>query len=297
MNGENEMHTLGWIGLGHMGTPMASNLLNSEYKLNIYNRSVEKTTSLVEMGATKLSTPRNVVEKSDITFLMLSDSKAVEDVLTQQMGVLEAIAPGKVVVDMSTISPRDSLLFAKLIEEKGGVYVDAPVSGSVGAAETSQLVVLAGGEKKTVERCQPYFDVLGKETIYFGSNGKGSSAKLSINLLLGIMGQGFAETLLFAEKLGLDREKVLEMVSQSAMNNVLFQGKKEMYRKEEFPTAFRVELISKDLNLIKDEADRLEAKLPLAKITTDTYNSAKENGKAKLDMAAVYLELKDKNKK
>ncbi|MEM1506050.1 NAD(P)-dependent oxidoreductase [Domibacillus sp. 8LH] len=291
------MHTLGWIGLGHMGEPMAMNLLQAGYKVNIYNRSQEKTMPLVEAGAVNLHSPKEIAEQSDIIFTMLSNADAVQSVLTQNNGVLEGIKSGKVVVDMSTISPEDSRLFAELVSEKGGIYIDAPVSGSVGPAKAGQLVILAGGDERAVEMCQPYFNILGKETIYFGSNGKGSSAKLAINLLLGIIGQGVGETLLFADRSGLDREKVLDMISFSAVNTGLFQGKKEMYRKEEFPSAFMLELMAKDLGLIKAEADRMETTLPLAEVTNTTYRSAKENGKAQLDMAAVYLELKDKNKK
>ncbi|OUB27338.1 hypothetical protein BK708_14150 [Bacillus thuringiensis serovar yunnanensis] len=113
-------------------------------------------------------------------------------------------------------------------------------------------------------------------------------------MLLGIIGQGIGETLLFAEKSGLHKEKVLEMISLSVVNTLLFQGKKDMYCKEEFPSAFMLELMSKDLGLIKNETDRMKITLPLAEVTNATYRSAKEDGKARLDMAAVYLELKDK---
>lgn len=291
------MHTLGWIGLGHMGEPMAMNLLQAGYKVNVYNRSQEKTVSLAASGAAVLHSPKEIAEQSDIIFTMLSDAHAVQAVLTQDKGVLEGIIPGKVVVDMSTISPEDSQSFAKLVSEKGGIYIDAPVSGSVGPAKAGQLVILAGGDEKSIERCRPYFNVLGKETIHFGSNSKGSSAKLAINLLLGIVGQGIGEALVFADKSGLDKEKVLDMISFSAVNTGLFQGKKEMYRKEEFPSAFMLALMAKDLGLVKAEADRLEATLPLAEVTDATYRSAKKNGKAELDMAAVYLELKDRNTK
>jgi 3-hydroxyisobutyrate dehydrogenase len=287
------MHTLGWIGLGHMGTPMAQNLLQADYKVNVYNRSQDKTTALVEIGAVKLASPREIVEQSDIIYLMLSDSHAIRDVLTQVNGVLSADLQGKIVVDMSTISPEDSLSFARLVSDAGGTYLDAPVSGSVGPAKAGQLVILVGGEKKAIETCQPYFDVLGKATIHFGANSKGSSAKLAINLLLGIVGQGIGETLLLAEKSGLEKESVLEMISQSAMNTPLFQGKKEMYRQEDFPAAFMLELMAKDLGLVKAEADKLETKLPLAVVADTTYRSAKDKGKGKLDMAAVYLELKE----
>ncbi|MGX6443552.1 NAD(P)-dependent oxidoreductase [Neobacillus sp. K501] len=287
------MHTVGWIGLGHMGTPMVQNLLQVNFKVNVYNRSQDKTTALVEMGAVKLTTPKEVVEQSEIIFLMLSDSNAIRDVLTQVNGVLSADLQGKIVVDMSTISPDDSLSFTKLISDSGGTYLDAPVSGSVGPAKAGQLVILVGGEKKAIDICQPYFDVLGKATIHFGPNSKGSSAKLAINLLLGILGQGIGETLLLAEKSGLVKEKVLEMISQSAMNTPLFQGKKDMYRHDDFPAAFMLELMAKDLGLVKAEADKLETKLPLAEAADTTYRTAKENGRGKLDMAAVYLELKE----
>ncbi|PGC84462.1 NAD(P)-dependent oxidoreductase [Bacillus toyonensis] len=288
------MTTLGWIGLGSMGAIMATNVLKAGNKVNVYNRSPEKTTYLVELGATKLNSPKEIVEQSDIIFMMLSNSDAIRDVLIQDSGILQAIKQGKIVVDMSTISPEDSVSFAQLVSEKGGIYLDAPVSGSIGSAKTSQLVILVGGEKKATEICQSYFNILGKETIYFGSNGKGSSAKLAINLLLGIIGQGIGETLLFAEKSGLHKEKVLEMISLSVVNTVLFQGKKDMYCKEEFPPAFTLELMSKDLELIKNETDRMKIILPLAEATNATYRSAKESGKERLDMAAVYLELKDK---
>ncbi len=289
------MYTLGWIGLGQMGTPMAKRLLQAGFKVNVYNRSPEKANSLVEVGAIKLSSPKEVVEQSDIIFIMLSNSIAVKSVLTQEDGILNAIDSEKIIVDMSTISPKDSLSYAKLVSDRGGIYLDTPVSGSVGAAVAGQLVILVGGEQKAIDICQPYFNLLGKETIRFGTSSKGSSAKLSINLLLGIIGQGIGETLLLAEQSGLDKEKVLEMISLSGMNTPLFQGKKEMYRKEEFPSAFMLELMTKDLRLINDETERLKMKLPLAEAANATYRSANESGKAKLDMAAVYLELKERN--
>ncbi|UNL86908.1 NAD(P)-dependent oxidoreductase [Priestia koreensis] len=290
-------HTLGWIGLGYMGNPMTKNLLKAEYHVNVYNRSADKAAPLVDAGAVQLDSPKEIVEKSDVIFLMLSNTKAIEAVLTEDNGVLEADLHSKIIVNMSTIAPDEAIEFAKMIEEKGGTYVDAPVSGSVGVAQTGQLVVLAGGDAEVVKTLKPYFDVLGKETIHFGPSGKASAAKLSINLLLGIVGQGVGETLLLGEKFGLEKEKILEMISQSGMNTPLFQGKKDMYRNEEFPAAFKVELMSKDLGLVKNEVDRMEGIYPLAEAVNQTYREAKENGKGELDMGAVYLELKEKNQR
>jgi len=289
------MTTLGWIGLGHMGEPMAMRLIQAGHKLNAYNRSRDKTNTLVQVGAAILDTPREIVEQSDIVFLMLTDANAISSVLTGNDGVLAALAPGKIVVNMSTIAPPDTVSFAELVSERGGRYVDAPVSGSVGAAKAGQLVILAGGEKAAIDTCRPYFEVLGKETIHFGAVGMGSSAKLAINLLLGVMGQGIGEAVLFAEKSGVDKEKVLELISLSALNSPFFQLKKDMYSKDEFPAAFMVGLMSKDLGLVKAEADRMGTVLPLAEAADSTYRSAKEHGKATLDMAAVYLELRDQN--
>lgn len=285
--------TLGWIGLGHMGVPMATNLLKAGYTVAAYNRTREKTASLAEAGATVFDLPKEIVANSNIIFIMLSDAKAIQAVFDMDDGVLAALAPGKIIVNMSTIAPTDAVLFAKLVSERGGQYVDAPVSGSVGAAKTGQLVILAGGDKVAIDTCQPYFDVLGKGTIHFGAAGMGSSAKLAINLLLGVLGQGLGEAILFAEKLGVDKEKMLELIGNSALNSTFFQLKKDMYSKDEFPAAFMVELMSKDLGLVKAEADRIGTVFPLAEVADKTYRSAIAHGKAKLDMAAVYQELRD----
>lgn len=291
------MKKLGWIGLGHMGSPMAMNLIKEGNFVSVYNRSEDKVDALVKAGAIKMNTPKEVVEQSDIIFLMLSDGTAIRSVLTQGNGILDAGCNGKIIVDMSTIAPEESLEFADLISKKGGKYVDAPVSGSVGAAIGRLLLVLAGGEEETVEVCRPYFLTLGKDMIYFGENGKGTSAKLTINMLLGIMTQGFGEVVYFGEKIGLGKEQVIDLISRSAMNNGLFQAKKDMYLAEEFPSAFMLELMSKDLGLAKKASDDKQIELPLAKLADETFAKAKASGKGKLDMSAVFLEIKEKNQK
>ena len=290
------MHTLGWIGLGHMGAPMATNLRAAEHRVNVYNRSADKTAPLVQIGAVAMASPKAVAEASDIIFTMLTNAEAVQAVLSGEDGILAGITPGKIVVDMSTVSPEDSKSFAKQVEAKGGTFLDAPVSGSVGAAKAKQLVILAGGTESTLDTCRPYLADIGKDAIHFGENGAGSAAKLSINLLLGVMGQGFAEAILFAEKLGLDKETLLHTFSQSAFNNPFFQMKKEMFLTETFPSAFMTALMSKDLGLIKGEVNRMKGVFPLAVAADATYRSAKENGKGAMDMAAIYLELKEQNR-
>lgn len=289
------MHTIGWIGLGHMGVPMAANLRKKDVPLNVYNRTADKARALTDLGARQLPSVRSVTEQSEITVVMLSDTAAIAQVFAGDEGLLAGLTPGKIVVNMSTIAPLDAQGFAKQVEEKGGIYIDAPVSGSVGPATAGQLVILTGGDQQTVALCQPYFDIMGKKTLYFGPVGKGSAAKLTINLLLGVVVQGCAEAVLFSEKMGLDRETVLELIGQSAMNSPIFQAKREAFKNEEFPAAFMVELMSKDLGLFQAEADKLGLTLPLGAAANSAYRSAKDSGKGKMDLAAVFLELKENN--
>ncbi|WP_290721630.1 MULTISPECIES: NAD(P)-dependent oxidoreductase [Exiguobacterium] len=280
---------LGWIGLGHMGVPMATRLLDGGHGLTVYNRTYEKTAPLTERGATAVKEAQDVVRQSDIVFVMLADGPAVASVLESVTDDLT----GKTIVNLSTISPEETKKMARLVEKSGGTYLESPVSGSVPVAENGQLVLLTGGDAEVIATCQPYLDLLGKETIHFGSHGSGSAAKLAINLLLAVVGQGVAETLLLGEGAGLEKEKLIQMISASGMNTPLFTGKRDMYRKNDFPSAFPLRLMAKDLGLITAEAKRQQIKLPLAQATDASYAEAKPTyGDA--DMAAIYLALQEK---
>jgi len=291
------MKTIGWIGLGQMGSIMATNLIKAGNIVNVYNRTSQKTVPLAELGATIMMSPKDVVKNSDITFLMLTNADAVKDVLNGEEGVLAGMSQGRTIIDMSTIAPGESEAFAQLAEGKGGKYLDAPVSGSTGAAIVAGLIILAGATEQKVAEFMALFNALGKKVIPFGAIGKGSAAKLVINLLLGISGQAIGETMLFSERLGLDRESVIELISNSGMNTPLFQTKKDMFRSQEFPSQFMLELMAKDLGLITDAINTAGLQLPLAGIANSTFAAARDNGKGKMDLAAVYLDLKEKNSK
>ncbi|WP_323594045.1 NAD(P)-dependent oxidoreductase [Aliarcobacter butzleri] len=287
---------LGWIGLGAMGNPMAFNLIKAGFALNIYNRTSSKIQNLKSLGANSFDNIKELVKNSEIIFLMLSNGEAVREVLTSKNGILDSLSENKIIVDMSTISPLDSKEFYSLVKEKNCDYIDAPVSGSIGAAIAKQLIILVGGEEKAKEICKPYFEALGRATIDFGENSNGTSAKLSINMLLGVFTQAMAESITFSQKLGLDKEKVFEMISLSGMNTPLFQAKKESFSRNEFPSAFALELMSKDLGLLKQMIDNRNLNLPLSEISNETYLKAKEQGFGKEDMAAVIKTVKENNK-
>ncbi|MDO3410858.1 NAD(P)-dependent oxidoreductase [Saccharibacillus sp. CPCC 101409] len=286
------MEQLAWIGTGYMGLPMARNLLKAGYPLRAFNRTAAKAEPLADHGVELAQSPRAACEGAKAVFVMLTKGSAVEDVLNGADGVLAGLGAGALVVNMSTIAPDEAREFARLTEEAGGVYVDAPVSGSVGPAENGQLVILAGGDEQAVDACKPYFEILGKKTIRFGEAGAGSSAKLSINLLLGVMAQGISEALLIGEHAGLDRAQLIEMIGESAVNTPMLAGKKDMWMNEEFPAAFMVSLLSKDLGLLAAEARREQIDLPLAEAVNRTYASAVQSGLDEQDMAAIWTELK-----
>lgn len=291
------MKNIAWIGTGHMGLPMAHNLLKEGYNVHVYNRTIERAQPLAEAGATLYASPVEAIAQAEAVFIMLTKKEAIDDVLSGEQGILSQLRAGTYVINMSTISPEEAKEFAEQIAAQGAIYVDAPVSGSVAPAEQGTLVILAGGQTAEIEACQPFFDILGKKTIHFGEVGNGSAAKLSINLLLGISTQAIAESLLIAERSGLQREQVLEMFGESAVATPLLAGKKEMFIHNEFPAAFMLSLISKDLGLLTTEAKRLNLQLPLAEAADRTYREANNNGKGELDLAAIWLELQERHPK
>ncbi|TKJ89802.1 NAD(P)-dependent oxidoreductase [Paenibacillus sp. CFBP13512] len=291
------MKNIAWIGTGHMGLPMAHNLLKEGYNVQVYNRTIERAQPLAEAGATLYASPVEAIAQAEAVFIMLTKKEAIDDVLSGEQGILSQLRAGTYVINMSTISPEEAKEFAEQISAQGAIYVDAPVSGSVAPAEQGTLVILAGGQTAEIEACQPFFDILGKKTIHFGEVGNGSAAKLSINLLLGISTQAIAESLLIAERSGLQREQVLEMFGESAVATPLLAGKKEMFIHNEFPAAFMLSLISKDLGLLTTEAKRLNLQLPLAEAADRTYREANNNGKGELDLAAIWLELQERHPK
>jgi 3-hydroxyisobutyrate dehydrogenase len=287
------MQTIGWIGLGAMGNPMAANLLRAGHQVHVYNRSKERAEPLLQAGAKWAQSPREVSERSDIIVTMVADAAAIEQLFTMPDGILASDLQGKVMVNMSTIGPEDSRKFAGWVQQRGGDFLDAPVSGSVKPAQEGQLIVLVGGEADVLERCRLMFDVLGKTFIHFGEVGNGSAAKLVINSLLGMIMQSIAEALVMASGLGLNKDQVAALISESSLNTPLFQAKKGMLLQEEFPPAFALKLMAKDLKLAADEAIRHNVPLPVVSTVLNTYLAANANGKGDQDLSSVYLQLKE----
>ncbi|MFV9511482.1 NAD(P)-dependent oxidoreductase [Tepidibacillus sp. LV47] len=288
---------LGWIGLGNMGVPMATNLKKAGYELYIYNRTKEKAKELIELGAIFKETPKELTESVDVVITMVSDDTAVREVYTEESGVLAGLTPGKIAIDMSTISPSTSREIAALCAEKGVKMLDAPVSGSVAPAKAGELVVLVGGDKETYETCKPIFDVVGKASFYLGENGAGSNAKLAINSMLGIYIQGLAETVLFAERAGIPRETMLEIVKLSAVGAPIVNIKTASIIEDQYPAAFALKHATKDLRLAMEKAKEMDIQFPLIEKTASTYQAALAAGLGELDLMAILTYITQELKK
>jgi 3-hydroxyisobutyrate dehydrogenase-like beta-hydroxyacid dehydrogenase len=192
---------------------------------------------------------------------------------------------------MSTVSPDTSLTLFEAMKQKHVTFIDAPVSGDSNAAKRASLVILAAGPKETVESLHELFSAMGKALYYFGENGNGSRAKLVINLMLGLTMQAIAEALVLAEKFSLDRGTILHMMQQTAVASPFLEFKKELLLKEEFPIAFALKHMQKDLGLILEQAQKTGGVLPATSAVFQTYTAARNHGMGDLDLSAVFQEL------
>ncbi|MCQ2692335.1 NAD(P)-dependent oxidoreductase [Helicobacter pylori] len=275
---------IGWIGLGAMGTPMAARLHDANLEVSVYNRTESKAAPLKEKGVVVYTNPIDLAAKVDLIFTMLSDKTAIDAVLAPEFW--EQMSE-KIVVNMSTIAPLESLSLEKIAQKHQVTYLEAPVSGSVGAAKAGALLILAAGEKEVITQLKPIFAHLGSQTFYLGKVGQGTGAKLSINSLLAQMGVAYSEALLLAKRLGVDAELFLQIIGQSGMNSPLFQAKKGMWLQDSYPAAFSLKLMLKDIRLANNEAGEA-IKLPFLLQVQELYSQAEKSGLGEMDMAVVY---------
>ncbi|MGD8192015.1 NAD(P)-dependent oxidoreductase [Brevibacillus ginsengisoli] len=275
---------IGWIGLGNMGVPMASNLIRAGYEVYVYNRTKSKAEPLLELGAHMVEQPDQLYRTCDVVITMVSDDQAVKEIYDGENSFLKTAEPGKIAIDMSTVSPDTSKTLANLCAARGVSFLDAPVSGSVQPAKEGNLIVMVGGEEQTFQKAKPIFEVLGKMALHLGENGAGSNAKLAINLLLAITVEGLAETVLFAEQRGIQKEDMLSIITESAVGTPIARMKQPSIMAEEFPAAFALKHMAKDLRLAQEAG----ASLPIAETVTGTYQTALKEGLGDLDVMAIF---------
>lgn len=275
---------IGWVGLGNMGTPMASNLLKAGFEVAVYNRTESKAKPLVEKGARLATSIQELVACSDIIITMVSDDAAVKAVFEGPNGILSSSGlSGKLAIDMSTVSPDTTKYLAGKASVLGLAYLDAPVSGSVKPAQDGQLVILVGGEKAQYELAKPIFDCLGKMAIHLGANGAGNSAKLAINLMLAFYFEGMAEMVLFAKQKGIATADMMAILNEGAMGCGISKIKTSNLVNGDFTAAFALKHLAKDLRLAKEQGLSTNVGLQIE----ENYRNASVSGFGDLDSAAI----------
>lgn len=271
-----------------MGYPMAKNLLKAGYALNVYNRTASKAEGLVNDGATLASSIKDLCVESEVIITMLSDDQAVKGIFLGEGGLLNCQAEGKLVINMSTVSPRTSYELEEMSKAVGARFLEAPVSGSVKPAEDGTLLILVGGDEDNYRAAQPIFEKLGKLSFWLGSVGAGSSAKLAINYFLALTLEGLAETVLFAKKNGIKAEDMLRIVNEGACGSPLTKLKTNAIVTNSYPAAFALKHMVKDLRLAVEQG----IDFPLAQPLAETYKKAFDKGLGEEDVMAIitYLE-------
>jgi 3-hydroxyisobutyrate dehydrogenase-like beta-hydroxyacid dehydrogenase len=278
---------VGFIGLGIMGQPMAQNVAKGDFQLTVFNRSIEKATPLADAGASVAPTPKAVAEASDVILLMLAGPEAIDAVLEGPEGLMAGMKAGQTLINMSTVSPAYSKQLADKLTAASAVAIDAPVSGSRKPAEEGALVILAGGPKDKVAELEPLFLCMGKKVIYCGEAGQGSSMKMSVNLLLGIMAAGICEAVNLGQKCGLDTATMLETMLAGPMGCALFEFKKPMLIADSFSAQFPLKHMTKDIRFALQTADENGAMAPIGHTVFQLYRQSMGQGLADQDFAAV----------
>ena len=271
------MENIGFIGLGIMGTPMAGHLLDGGHEVHLMSRSGVPD-ELTKKGGKACETAKEVAEAADVIITMVPDTPHVEEVLFGENGVAEGLSEGKVVVDMSSISPVATKEFARRINALGCDYLDAPVSGGDVGAKAASLSIMVGGPKDAFERVQEIFSLMGKNITLVGGNGDGQTTKVANQIVVALTIEAVAEGLLFASKAGADPAKVRDALMGGLATSRILEVHGERMIKRTFDPGFRIELHQKDLNLALQSAKSLGLSLPNTATAQELFNACAANG-------------------
>ncbi|MPW18224.1 2-hydroxy-3-oxopropionate reductase [Paraburkholderia sp. CNPSo 3157] len=271
------MKKAGFIGLGIMGKPMAANLRKNGVELAAFTRSGVPD-ELTQAGVLACSSPAEVAEKADMIFIMVPDTPDVERVLFGENGVASKLRQGKIVVDMSSISPIATRDFAARVREKGADYLDAPVSGGEVGAKAASLTIMVGGSQAAFDAVKPFFDMMGKNVSLIGEAGAGQICKVANQVIVAATIEAVGEALLLASKAGVDAEKVRKALMGGFASSRILEVHGERMTKRAFDPGFRIELHQKDLNLALSTAQALGVSLPNTATCQALFNACSAHG-------------------
>ena len=284
------MTDIGFIGLGIMGRPMAGHLLAAGHRLHVLASSAAAK-DLVAAGAVACTSGKEIAEKSSVVIVMVPDTPDVESVLFKSDGVAEGLSKGKIVIDMSSISPLATKAFAKKVNALGADYLDAPVSGGEVGAKAASLTIMVGGAPATFDAVKPLFEKMGKNVTLVGGNGDGQTTKVANQIIVALTIEAVAEGLLFASKAGADPALVRQALMGGLATSRILELHGERMIKRTFDPGFRIELHQKDLNLALEGARALGLSLPNTSTAQQLFNACVAHGGKAWDHSAMVRAL------
>ena len=285
--------TIGFIGLGIMGRPMAHNLLKAGFPLIAHNRHQEVTDELLAAGASSGARPRDIAASSDVLITMLPASAQVEQVLLGPDGVIEGAHVGLVVIDMSTISPLVTTVLAARLAEHGITLLDAPVSGGDKGAIAGTLSIMVGGDEAAFKRCMPIFQALGKTIVHVGASGAGQIVKACNQIVVALAYEAVSEALVLGSKAGVDPAKILQVLSGGLAANRVMELRGESMLAHDFTPGGRMRLHHKDLGIALEMGRKYGVSLPVTALVDQMFASLETRGRGDLDHSALLTYLED----
>ena len=284
------MANVGFIGLGIMGAPMAGHLIKGGHRVFLHSRSGAPR-ALTDAGGIGCANPADVAQKADIVFTMVPDTPDVEKVLFGEHGVAQGLSAGKIVVDMSSISPIETKTFARRINELGCQYLDAPVSGGEVGAKNATLSIMVGGPEDAFNKVKPLFELMGKNITLVGGNGDGQTTKVANQIIVALTIEAVGEALLYAAKAGADPAKVRQALMGGFASSRILEVHGERMLKRTFDPGFRIELHQKDLNLALSTGRALGVALPNTATCQELFTACAASGGAAWDHSALVRAL------
>ena len=282
------MAKLGFVGLGAMGGRVVKRLLDAGHTVTGYNRTREKAQWLLDVGMFWGESPRAVAEASDVTFSMVTHTNALHEVTGGHNGILAGLGPGKIYLDMSTVSPAKSRELAAKVAERGAHMLDVPVSGSVITLEQGNLSLMVGGEQDIFEQVKPILLDIGPKVNYVGKNGQALLMKIAINLNLQVQFLAFCEGLLLAEKGGIPREIALEVMHNSVIASPALKYRTQFILRKPEEAWFNVNMMQKDMLLALELGRELDVSMPTTAVSNELLTAARAMGLAREDFAIVF---------
>jgi len=285
------MAKLGYVGLGVMGGRVAKRLMDAGHSVTGYNRTQSKAQWLIDAGMKWATTPCEVAESADIVFSMVTDASAVQAITQGADGIIAGLQPGKIYIDMSTMSPAYSRELADQVAQKGASMLDAPVSGSVITLEHGKLSLMVGGSEAVYQKVLPILHDIGPKVTYVGVNGQAVAMKIATNLSLAVQMLAFSEGVLLAEKSGIPREKAVEVLLHSVIASPMVTYRGPFVLKQPDEAWFNCAMMQKDMRLALDMGHALNVPLPTTAVTNEMLSAARGMGLENMDFAVLFNAL------